>query len=184
MIHELENGAFFSEREQKELAGLGLPSGDGETETREAFGALMLAPLMELSVADGATTSTEFGVLESYIRSLETEFELGTQEKLESLGTSMGLLPFLRGEWKTEHFATARTLLSGILERISERSAHDVRNAISKGCLEVAEASGGLIHIIHSIPADEQSIVHDIIQSLRLDTCAEGLKLVAKARKN
>src|SRR6185312_1324986 len=159
------------------LKRLGLPSGSKEGEIREAFAGLMLAPILEVSLADGVTNPNEFEAIETYVLILENDFELCSKERLETLGTTMGMLPFVQSEWSKREFQDARTLLGGILKRLPESDAHRVRNAIAKACLHVATSSGGIVRF-HTVQKNERHVLHDIIESLNLDQCSEGLNLL------
>ncbi len=46
----------------------------------------------------GRTTSMgEFAVIEEFVRRIEDDFELATEDDLDSIGTEMGLLPMVKG---------------------------------------------------------------------------------------
>lgn len=176
MLHALDEPNFFSESERQALTHLSLAdSGDNKA----IFGALMLAPLFELCLADGATTTAEFAVIEDCVKSLERDFELASKEELESVGTTMGLLPFVPSLWKDADFLQARKILAASIERLDEPDQHTVRNWISKRSLQVAEASGGVFHLL-SIPRNERPILHSVIEDLQLAKSAEGLHLIGK----
>jgi hypothetical protein len=181
MISALEQEPFFTSEERASLRTLGLPDGESEAAAREAFGGLMLSTLISVSVADGATSSGEFEEIEDFIRRLENEFELATKENLESVGTNMGFVPFIKGSWGKEHFQRARGVLASALERIAETDAHHVRNELAKSVLKVAKASGGLLHL-HNLHKSEVHVLHELVEELKLDQCAEGLHLIGKMR--
>jgi hypothetical protein len=175
MLSALEQPDFFSQTDHAALAALGLDSSDNGN----LFGALMISPLLELCAADGATTTAEFAVLEECMKSLEHEFELASKEELESVGTSMGLLPFVPSAWCDDDFLRARKLLATAISRLSDDGQHAIRNWISKNALHVADASGGIFHLMN-ISRNERPILHAIIEDLHLSKCAEGLQLIGK----
>jgi hypothetical protein len=175
MLSALEQPDFFSQSDRADLVALGLDSKSNSS----LFAALMISPLLELCAADGATTTAEFAVLEECMKSLEHEFELASKEELESIGTSMGLLPFIPSAWSDEDFLKARKLLSEATLRLSDEGQHSIRNWISKNALHVADASGGIFHLMN-IPRNERPILHAIIEDLHLSKCAEGLQLIGK----
>ena len=180
-MQTIEKAGFFDAAERESLRSLDVKLTDEVESERLALAVLMLAPLMQLSTADGATTTGEFGVVESIVQRIESSFELATKEELESAGTAMGMLPFVPSAWKEADFVRARQLLVSALMRLPEDAQHAIREFIAKGALEMANASGGLLHLLN-ITQRERSTLHHIIEDLSLDRCAEGLHLIGKIR--
>ncbi len=178
-MQTIEGPGFFSPADRDMLASLQITHDGSEDADRRGLAALMLSPLLELAVADGATTTGEFAIIEENVKRLEHDFELTTKEDLESIATVMGLLPFVKAEWKTSDFESARALLHQAILRLPEKVQHAVRDFIARGALEVANASGGILHLLN-ISRNERSILHCIIEDLELDRCAEGLYLIGK----
>ncbi len=184
MLNSLENGQFFSEYELTRLKELGLWQSSHTTPEKLAFGALMLAPIMQVDMHGRTTSMGEFTVIEDFVRRIEDEFELATEEDLDSIGTEMGLLPMVQSSWDTEKFVAARALLSGALERLTEREAHQVRNALAKAVLDVARAESRHVISIHHISKHERPLLHEIVHELRLETTGEGLHLLGQSEVN
>jgi hypothetical protein len=178
-MQTIEAPDFFTSAEHTKLSQLQIKHDGSSDADRCALAALMLSPLLELAVADGATTTGEFAVIEQNVQRIESEFELTTKEDLESVATAMGLLPFVKAEWTTADFESARALLQSAILRLPEKAQHAVRDFIARGALEVANASGGILHLLN-ISRNERSILHCIIEELELDRCAEGLYLIGK----
>jgi hypothetical protein len=181
MLNSLDNDQFFSEYEIERLRDLGLWKESHTTPAKLAFGALMLAPIMQIDELDGSTSASEFTAIEEFVHQIESEFEIASEDDLESIGTDMGLLPMVQGNWDTSKFLTARALLSGALERLTEKEAHHVRNAVAKAALSVARAGSGHMINIHHVSKDEKPLLHQIVHELRLETTAEGLHLLDKS---
>jgi hypothetical protein len=181
MLNSLEDGQFFSEYEIDRLGDLGIWKKSHTTPEKLAFAALMLAPIMEVDMMDNMTSPAEFSAIEEFVRRIEDDFELATEEDLESIGTDMGLLPMVQATWDTSNFQTARALLSGALERLTEAEAHHVRNAVAKAALEVARAGSGHIFGIHHIDKHEKPLLHQIVHELRLETTSEGMHLMGQS---
>jgi hypothetical protein len=181
MLGSLENGQFFSEYEITRLRELGLWQESHTTPEKLAFGALMLAPIMQVDMQNRSVSSSEFSAIEEYVRRIESDFEIATEEDLESIGTDMGLLPMVQSTWNTEKYLTARALLAGALERLTEKEAHHVRNAVAKATLDVARAGTGHIIGIHRIHKLEKPLLHQIVHELRLETTSEGLHLLGQS---
>ena len=180
MINSLDNPNFFSVPESDTLRSLGLWP-DGHTiPSKLAFAGLMLAPVLQISMRDNATSANEFQAIEEYVRRIEHEFELATKEDMESIGTEMGMLPMVKGTWNNSKFGTARSVLGKVLERLDEQEAHDVRNAVARGCLDVARAGGAHLVSVHTVETKEKPLIHEIIYDLQLETTAEGLYLLGK----
>jgi len=182
MLHTPKTGKFFTAENATQLKTIGLPLDGSEECERLTLAGLIIAPLLELSTADGATTTSEFAVLEESIKRIEREFELATKEDIESLATPMGLLPIMNPEWKEADFTLARSILADVLSRCEEEGHHAIRNFIASGALLVADASGGLLHLL-TISRNERSILHVIIEDLGLSECAEGLHLIGKIER-
>jgi hypothetical protein len=180
MINSLDNPNFFNAPEPGKLRSLGLWQDGHTTPAKLAFAGLMLAPVMQISMRDSATSPNEFQAIEEYVRHIEREFELATKEDMESIGTEMGMLPMVKGTWDNSKFNAARSLLQAALEHLDEQEAHNVRNAISKGCLDVARAGGAHFLSVHTVETKERPLILNIIHDLRLETTAEGLHLLGK----
>ncbi len=178
-MRTIEGPGFFTPAERNKLATIHIAHDGSQEGDRRALAALMLSPLLELAVAGGATTTGEFAVIEDNVKRIERDFELTTKEDLETVGTAMGLLPFVTPEWTTADFEKARQLLRDAIGRLSENAQHAVRDFIARGALEVANASGGILHLLN-ISRNERSILHAIIEDLELERCAEGLYLIGK----
>ena len=181
MINSLNNPDFFTNSEASTLRTLGLWQEGHTTPVKLALAGLMLAPVMQVTMLDSATSASEFQSVEEYLRRIEREFELATKEDLESLGTDMGLLPMVKGTWDTSKFASARSILAGVLERLEEAEAHGIRNAIARGCRDTAQAGGAHLLSVHTIDAQEKPLLHEIVYDLQLESTAEGLHLLGKA---
>src|ERR1017187_10207363 len=166
MLNSLDDGQFFSEYEIDRLRDLGLWKESHTTPAKLAFAALMLAPIMEIDMMDNMTTPAEFTAIEEFVHRIEDDFELATEDDLESIGTDMGLLPMVQSTWDTSKYLTARALLAGAIERLSEKEAHHVRNAIAKATLDVARAGTGHIIGIHHITKGEKPLLHQIAHEL------------------
>jgi hypothetical protein len=182
MLNSLENGQFFSEYEIERLRELGLWQESHTTPEKLAFGGLMLAPIMQVDMSDSMTSANEFTTIEEFVRRIEVDFEIATEEDLESIGTEMGLLPMVPATWDTSKFMTARAILAGALERLTEPEANHVRNALAKAVLEVARVGSGHILGLHHITKHEKPLIHEIVHELRLETTGEGLHLMDKTR--
>ncbi len=180
MINSLDNKIFFPESDLRELRKLRLAAGTDRSTTRLSFAALMLAPVMELSVRNRVTTPNEFEAIEEYLKEIEHDFELAPKEELEAIGTEMGMLPMIKGTWRPADFHIARNLLAEALDRLTEKEAHAVRNAIAKALLNVARAGGGHLITLHVVDSENRPMIHEIVQSLKLDTTSEGLNLIGK----
>jgi hypothetical protein len=180
MINSLDNSQFFDISDIDRLRSLGLWQENHTMPVKLAFAGLMLAPIMQISTMDRATSATEFQAIEEYVRRIEREFELATKENMETIGTEMGMLPMIKGTWGTAKFRAARAMLIWALERLEEQEAHDVRNAIAKGCLDVARAGGAHLLSVHTVDTKEKPLIHEIINDLRLETTAEGPHLLGK----
>ena len=172
------NNAFFKEEEIGRMRALGLWLEPSPAPTKLAFAGLMLAPIMEIVVHDNATTSAEFETVTKYIRTIEREFALASREKIESIGTDMGLLPMVAGTWTTEQYSEARSLLAQALNRLSENDASAVRTAITREILAVALAGSSHLISIHSLDREEREMIRELIRELELDTCVEGMRLL------
>src|ERR1700733_9044035 len=109
MLNSLDNGQFFSEYEIERLRDLGLWQESHTTPGKLAFGGLMLAPVMQVDMSDSLPSAAEF------MKRIEVEFEIATEDDLESIGTEMGLLPMVPATWDKDKFLTARAMLSGAL---------------------------------------------------------------------
>jgi hypothetical protein len=184
MLGSLENGQFFSEYEIDRLKELGLWQESHTTPEKLAFGALMLAPIMQVDMQNRSVSNGEFAVIEDFVRRIEDDFELATEDDLESIGTDMGLLPMVQSTWDTSKYMTARALLAGALERLTEKEAHHVRNAVAKATLDVARAGTGHIIGIHHINRGEKPLLHQIAHELRLETTSEGLHLLGQSEQS
>ncbi|HEY3875853.1 MAG TPA: hypothetical protein VGM92_10275 [Candidatus Kapabacteria bacterium] len=180
MINSLENGQFFSEYEIDRLTDLGLWKESQSTPAKLAFAGLMLAPIMQIVMKDGHTSMNEFTAIESFVKRIRLEFELATQEDIDSIGMEMGMLPMVPSTWNDKKFLGARAVLAGMLERLTEREAHQVRNALAKAALDIAKAEGGHLITLRSISKDEKPLIHSIVQELRLQTTGGGLELLDK----
>ena len=172
------NSSFFNEAEINQLRTLGLWPEAAAGGPKLAFAGLMLTPIMEIVVHDSATTSAEFESVVKYIRGIQREFELPAREKIEAIGTDMGLLPMIPGTWKKENFLTARTLLKDAMNRLPEEEAKAVRTAICRGALAVALAGSSHLISLHALDRDERALLRDLIGALELDKCAEGMELL------
>lgn len=179
MIQALEDPQFFTETEKQELKSIQL-AGAEPWNNREVFATLMLAAILELTTADGVTTPAEFQEVEEFLVELESKYELTTRERLEGSGASMGLLPFLSTQWPKGYFHIARNILGAALERIDEEDAHAVRNSIAKVCRHAVKATAGFMYLA-GVDKREKTVLDDIISSLKLDQCAEGLKLIGRS---
>jgi hypothetical protein len=184
MLNSLENGQFFSEYEVARLKELGLWQESHTTPEKLAFGALMLAPIMQVDMHGRTTSMGEFAVIEEFVRRIEDDFELATEDDLDSIGTEMGLLPMVKSTWDTSKFLAARAMLSGALERLTERESHQVRTALAKAVLDVARAESRHIISIHHINKQEKPLLHEIVHELRLETTGEGLHLMDQSEVN
>ncbi len=184
MLGSLENGQFFSDYEIDRLKELGLWQESHTTPEKLAFGALMLAPIMEVDMQNRSVSMGEFAAIEEFVRTLEDDFELATEDDLESIGTDMGLLPMVQSTWDTSKYLTARALLAGAIERLTEKEAHHVRNALAKGMLDIARAGTGYVIGIHRIQKGERPLLHQIIHELRLETTSEGLHLLGQSEED
>ncbi len=171
------NNTFYNEPELTQLRALGLWQ-DGTAPARLAIAGLMLAPIMEIVVHDSATTSAEFESVVKYIRGIQREFELPAHEKIEAIGTDMGLLPMIPGTWRKENFLEARALLKDSMSRLPEAEANAVRTAISRGALAVALAGSSRLISIHSLDREERGLLRELIQALELNKCSEGMQLL------
>jgi hypothetical protein len=100
---------------------------------------------------------------------------------MEALGTEMGILPMVQPTWDKLRYRAARMILGRVLDRLEEKDAHTLRNAIAKACLDVAKASGGHLLNLHHVGAREMPIIQDIAHELKLNTTSEGLSLLAKS---
>jgi hypothetical protein len=181
MINSLENSEFFRDIDVRQLQELGLWHDSNTTPAKLAFAGLMLAPIMEIDLLDNATSATEFQTIEQYLRSIEWQFEIATESDLEDIGTDMGLLPMVKGNWTKEKFKSARGLLAATLERLTEKEAHNVKSAIAKAMLDVARAGSPHIISFHGIDSKEGKLIHEIARDLQLHTTAEGLNLLGKS---
>ncbi len=181
MLNSLENEHFFNDDEVERLRQLGLWQDSRTTPARLAFAGLMLAPIMQIVVRDRATTSAEFETVEDYLRRMEDEFGLATMADTESIGTDMGLLPMLEGNWNASKFLEARALLAQALTRLSERDADAVRNAISRAALAVARAGSPHMISLHMLDREERDMINELIRELQLERSSEGLHLLGKS---
>ena len=184
MLNSLENGQFFSEYEVDRLRELGLWQESHTTPEKLAFAALMLSPIMQVDMQDRSTSYSEFTTIEEFVQRIEDDFEIATKEDLESIGMEMGLLPMVKATWDTSKFLTARAMLAGALERLTEREAHQVRSALAKVTLDVARAGSGHIINLHHISKHEKPLLHEIVHELRLETTGEGLHLQEQSEDN
>ena len=182
MLNSLDNGQFFSEYEIERLRDLGLWQESHTTPGKLAFGGLMLAPVMQVDMSDSLTSAAEFTTIEEFMKRIEVEFEIATEDDLESIGTEMGLLPMVPATWDKDKFLTARAMLSGALERMTEPEANHVRNALSKAILAIARVGSGHILGLHHITKQERPLIHEIVHELRLETTGEGLHLLEKTQ--
>ena len=183
MLSSLGNDQFFSEEEIARLSTLGLWQAPREplrspAPAKIAFAGLLLAPIMEIVVHDNATTSAEFESVAKYIRTIEREFALGSREKIESIGTEMGLLPMVAGTWSKQQFSEARSILAQVLNRMPEADSNPVRTAITRATLAVALAGSSHLISIHALDREEREMIRELIQELELDKCAEGMQLL------
>ncbi|HET6511013.1 MAG TPA: hypothetical protein VFH43_02390 [Candidatus Kapabacteria bacterium] len=178
-MEALSRTDFFTTEELAAFPSFGMISPQSTTDRKSMLAALVLATVLEVSMTDGATTTGEFEVAEELIDHLEREFELTSREKLEDIGTEMGLVPFITGQWSREQFKQARHVLAAALDRLDEEDAHRLRALIAKYCYEVAKASGGLFKITN-ISDDEENVLVDIAKTLKLGTTAEGIHLISR----
>ena len=181
MLNSFDTKAFFRDDEVARLRELGLWNASYTTPAKLAFAGLMLAPIMEIVVRDSATTAAEFETVENYLRRMEQEFGLATLAEMEAIGTEMGLLPMLKGNWNTPQFSEARSLLAQALTRLSERDADAVRNAISRAALAVARAGSPHMISLHMLDREERDLIQALIQELQLERSSEGLHLLGKS---
>lgn len=182
-MQELAENSFFTEEEKSALPTAGLIAPSNETENRAVLAALLLASVVEFSMTDGATTTGEFEIIQEFIDKLEQEFELTNREQLEEIGTEMGMVPFISGDWTREQFKSARMILASALERLPEKNAHQFRAAIAKYVYETAKASGGLFKITN-ISTEEEHILHEIARTLKLQTTSEGMHLISRTTES
>lgn len=179
MIQALENPSFFTDTEKQQLQSINL-SGTAPWSNREVFASLMLASVLELTTADGVTTPAEFQGVEEFLLEIERTFELTTKEKLEGTGATLGMLPFLKTQWPAANYRTARVILGETLNRLEDEDAHAVRNAIARACHHAIRATAGFMQLA-GINEEERTALREVISSLKLDQCAEGLKLLGAA---
>jgi hypothetical protein len=182
MLISLENPQFFGTAEVGELRNLGLWQDSNTTPVKLAFAGLLMAPIMQIVVRDDATSTAEFQMMQDYIATLSREFALATEGDIESIGTDMGLLPMLRGNWDTQKFQRARSLLAAVVGRLTEREADMVRNAVSKAALAAVRAGSPHMISFHMVDDEERQMVQDLIRDLKLERSTEGLNLLSKAR--
>jgi len=180
-MEALSRPDFFTQQELDLLPSVGLQVPKSSSDVRAILAALVLGSVIEVSMTDGATTTGEFEVVEELIEHLEDEFELASRERLQEIGTEMGMVPFIEGQWSREQFRQARMLLAIALDRLDEENAHKLRGVIAKYCYEVAKASGGLLKITN-ISDQEEHILQEIARTLRLETTAEGLHLISRTK--
>jgi tellurite resistance protein len=180
-MEALSRPDFFTQQEIDSLPSIGLQVPKNDSDRRAVLAALVLASVLEVSMTDGATTTGEFEVVEELIEHLEDEFELASREKLQDIGTEMGMVPFIEGQWSREQFRKARMILADALERLDDEEAHKLRGVIAKYCYEVAKASGGLLKITN-ISDEEEHLLQEIARTLKLETTAEGLHLISRTK--
>lgn len=180
-MEALSRPDFFVQEELDTLPSIGIVTPKSSSDRRAVLAALILASAIEVSMTDGATTTGEFEAVEELIDRLETDFELASREKLEEIGTEMGMVPFITGQWSVEQFKKARRILASSLERLDDREAHRIRAIIAKACYEVAQASGGLLKITN-ISDQEEHVILEIARTLKLESTAEGLHLISRTR--
>lgn len=178
-MEALSRPDFFTTEELTAFPAIGIITPETTSDRRAVLAALILASVLEVSMTDGATTTSEFEIVEGLIDHLEQDLELTSREKLEEIGTEMGMVPFITGEWSREQFRNARQILAVSLDRLQEETAHRIRALIAKYCYEVAKASGGLLKITN-ISEDEENILLEIATSLRLTSTAEGIHLISR----
>src|ERR1043165_9561458 len=182
MLISLENSQFFGTAEVGELRTLGLWHDSNTTPVKLAFAGLLMAPIMQIIVRDDATSTAEFQMMQDYIMVLSRDFALATESDIESIGTDMGLLPMLRGNWDTQKFQRARSLLAAGVGRLTEREADMVRNRVSKAALAAVRAGSPHMISFHMVDDEERQMVQDLIRDLKLERSTEGLNLLSKAR--
>jgi hypothetical protein len=180
-MEALSRPDFYTTDELAALPAIGLNTPENSSERRAVLGALILAAVLEVTMTDGATTTGEFEVVEELIDQLERNLELTSREKLEEIGTEMGMVPFIAGVWSREQFRQARAVLAAALDRLGDDTAHSIRSLIAKYCYEAAKASGGLLKITN-ISDDEESILVEIAKSLKLGSTAEGIHLLSRTQ--
>jgi hypothetical protein len=178
-MEALSRPDFFTTEELAAFPSIGIITPDTTSDRRAVLAALILASVLEVSMTDGATTTSEFEIVEELIDLLEQQLELTSREKLEEIGTEMGMVPFITGEWTREHFKQARQILAPALDRLDDETSHRIRALIAKYCYEVAKASGGLLKITN-ISEDEEHILVEIAKSLKLGSTAEGIHLISR----
>ena len=178
MLNSLENNQFFSADEISRLHELGLWHSSNHSPVKLAFAALMLSPIMQIDQLDDMTSQSEFTVLGEFVHKMEVDFELASEEDLESIGTDMGMLPMVGGGWKTEQFLLARALLAGAIERLTEEEAHEVRTALARGALDISRAGSGHLINLHTLPNSQRPLLRSIVTELRLGGTAEGLRIL------
>jgi hypothetical protein len=180
-MEALSRPDFYTIEELTALPGIGIITPETSADRRSVLAALILASVIEVTMTDGATTTGEFEVVEEMIDKLEREFELTSREKLEEIGTEMGMVPFITGVWSKEQFRQAREVLAAALERLDEEDAHRIRSLIAKHLYEAAKASGGLLKI-NNISDEEEHIIAEIARTLKLGNTAEGIHLLSRTQ--
>ncbi len=178
MLNSLQNDHFFSEQEIARLHALSLWQASHTSPAKLAFAALILTPIMQIDQLDGMTSPSEFTVIGEFVRRIEREFQLATEEDLESIGTDMGMLPMVGGGWKTPQFVEARMLLAAAIDRLSEPEAQNVRNVLAQGVLQIARAGSGHIINLHKLPASQKPTLNEIVIQLKLGNTSEGLRIL------
>ncbi len=181
MLNSLDTPPFFTPQEIASLREIGLWQESHTTPAKLAYAGLILSPIMQLVMADNATTTAEFEAVQKFVTTMERSFELATRSDIESIGTDMGLLPMLKSTWDNDRFMRARTVLAGTLDRLTEVDAHDVRTEISRAVLSVARAGSSHMISLHMLDKSEREVIHQLVHDLHLEKCAEGLTLMDKA---
>ncbi len=184
MLTSLDTPLFFTGGEVAQLRELGLWLDSHTSAAKLAFAGLILSPIMQLVMADNATTTAEFESVQNYVTTIERDFELATRVDIESIGMDMGLLPMFRGSWDTAKFLVARELLAGTFARLTDTDVHDVRTEISRAALAVARAGSPHMISLHMLDQGERSLIHELVQAFHLEKCAEGLHLIGKAENS
>lgn len=183
-MNSLDTPPFFTPDEISGLRELGLWHESHTTPAKLAYAGLILSPIMQLVMADNATTTAEFEAVSRFVTTMERSFELATRSDIENIGTDMGLLPMLKSTWDNPRFLAARRILGGTLPRLSEADAHDVRTEISKAILSVARAGSSHMISLHMLDKSERGVINELVRDLHLEKCAEGLSLMDKAGDN
>jgi hypothetical protein len=180
-MEALSRPDFYTTDELAALPGIGIITPETSSDRRSVLGALILASVLEVTTTDGSTTTSEFEVVEELIDHIERDFELTSREKLEDIGTEMGMVPFITGVWTKEQFRQAREILATALDRLEDDDAHKIRSMIAKYLYEAAKASGGLLKI-NNISDEEEHIIAEIARTLKLGSTAEGIHLISRTQ--